>query len=383
MSLDEKDSGRGFTEIIGRDSLGNIRRIQSVVRGDGITAVPIDGTVIVESTFGADPLPDSYFRIINTGATNDTWRVDIAATAADPTSPDRDLPAYTKTFTIVAGEVGDELKLRDRIVSELNLDTVFKDDCLLKAIAVVDRSIVHISSTAFSLSGEFYERPNAGDFDVVVTGTAQVVIGFDNMLSRSKPVVLDRDPNNPHRSGVFGISGSVTVTAKDLADLYIQEATNVTYGNDMRQDGSVTPVDFIVAPSIITDIFIEHMIFDAQGNGIKFGQFLNKNQPLTNGVEVTIKSDNTTTTFPVLKSTEAFKNKWAALSGDGANFRIDVQSAADEILAILTFNNPFILRVSGTFGAGNDDFIRVRIQDDISTQIGRFNFRAKGFEKEP
>jgi hypothetical protein len=380
----DRRSGRGANYIIGKDNIGNLRRIQSVVRGDGITALPIDGTVTVQSTFGADPLCDSHFKIVNTGATNDTLRIDIAATTADPTSPDRDVPAYTKTFTVQAGEVGDEIAFADRIVSELNLDSTFKDTCLLKAIRVVDRAIVHISSTAFSLSGEFYERPNAGDFAVTVTGSTSVIVVYDNMISRSKPVVLDRDPNNPHRSGVFGISGSVTVTSKDLEDLFIEEATHTTYGNDMLQNGSLgSPIDFMVDPSSTTDIFIETLIFDGQGNGIKFGQFLSKNSSLTNGVEVEIKSNNVITTFPLLYSTEDFKNKWAALSGDGANFRIDVQAGKDEMLAILSFPNPFILKIQGTFGVGNDDYIRVRIQDDTSSQITRFNFRAKGFEKEP
>ena len=32
-----------------------------------------------------------------------------------------------------------------------------------------------------------------------------------------------------------------------------------------------------------------------------------------------------------------------------------VEAAADEALAILSFANPFIIKVAGAFGAGNDD----------------------------
>jgi len=53
------------------------------------------------------------------------------------------------------------------------------------------------------------------------------------------------------------------------------------------------------------------------------------------------------------------------------------------MLAILSFNNPFLIRETGAFGGGNDDYIRVVIQDNLSSNISEFRFRAKGFEKEP
>ena len=46
-----------IVRIGGKDALGAERVINTVVRGDGITAMPIDGTVIVSSTFGADQQP--------------------------------------------------------------------------------------------------------------------------------------------------------------------------------------------------------------------------------------------------------------------------------------------------------------------------------------
>lgn len=366
--------------IIGEDALASIRRVQTKVRSDGLTALVTDATVIVESTFGFDQQPDSYFQIINTGATGDTWTIFIAGTTADPSSPDRDVPSYTKIFTVLAGEVGDELKLRDRIIQELNADTVFKNTVFLKANKATDRAIIHIQSQKFSVSGDFWERPLAGNFNVTVTGSAVRTLGFDNLISRSKPVTISRDRDSPHRLGLFGVTGSVSVTAKELSDLFIQEAMNGG-SNDMKVNGSVTPVDFTIPASSTTDIFIEDLIFDGQANGIKFGQFLAQNIPLTNGLEITIKSDDVTTIFPIIKSTEDFKNKWAALSGDGSHFRIDVQAGRDEMLAIFSFPNPFLLRVAGSFTT--DDFIRVRVRDNLTAGIQRLNFRAKGFEKEP
>lgn len=371
-------------ELAGSDSLAAYRRVNTKVRSDGLTALVTDATVVVESTFGFDQNPDSFFRIVQTGSAGCEWTVFIAATANDPTSPDRDAPAYSKIFTVTAPEVGDELSFRDRIVQELNADTTFRNTCGLKAQKATDRAIVHIYSENFSASGEFWERPNAGDFNITIGGSPAdgvVIIGFDNLISRSKPVTISRDYDSPHRLGLFGITGNVRVEQKDLADLFVAEALN-SGSNDMRVNASLaSPIDFTIPASAATDLFIEMLIFDGGGNGIKFGQFLSKNTTLANGVEVTIKSDNVTTTFPVIYTTEGFKNKWSALSGDGANFRIDVQAGQDEMLAILKFNNPFIMRVAGSFST--DDFIRVRIRDNLSSQLIRFNFRAKGFEKEP
>lgn len=373
--------GQLVARIGGIDSLGAERVANTKVRSDGLVALATDATVVVESTFGFDQQPDSFFQIINTGAVGDTWTVYIAGTTADPSSPDRDVPAYTKVFTVLLAEVGDELKLRDRIIQELNADTVFKNTVFLKAGKATDRAIVHIQSLKFSVSGDFWERPNAGDFDVTVTGSAVRTVGFDNLISRSKPVTISRDRDSPHRLGLFGVTGSVSVTAKELSDLFVQEALNAG-SPDMRVNASLgSPIDFVIAASATTDLFIEDLIFDGQANGIKFGQFLAQNNALANGVEVTIKSDDVTTTFPVIKSTEDFKNKWASLSGTGDTFRIDVQAGRDEMLAIIDFNNPFLLRVAGSFTT--DDFIRVRIRDNLTSGVQRFNFRAKGFEKEP
>lgn len=374
------------SELSGSDSLAAYRKVNTKVRSDGLTALVTDATVVVESTFGFDQNPDSYFTIINTGGAGTTWTIFINGTSNDPSTPDRDVPSYTKVFTVLGGEEGDEIGFRDRIIQELNADTTFKDTCLLKAQKSTDRAVVHIYSKAFSASGEFYERPLANSFTVTVGGSpgnGVVVVGFDNLISRSKPVTISRDFDSPHRLGLFGITGNVRVEAKELADIFIDEAKNGG-SPDMLVNASLgSPIDFTIPASLTTDLFIEELIFDAQGNGIKFNQFFSKSGAggLTNGIEVTIQSDNTVSVFPVLKATEDFKNKWAALSGTAATFRLDIQSGSDECLAILSFNNPFIIRIAGTFST--DDFIRVRIRDNINSGLSRFNFRVKGFEKAP
>jgi hypothetical protein len=371
----------GEVEITGKDPLAVYRNVQTKVRTDGLTALVTDATVTVESTFGVVDRPFSFFTLINTGTAGNTITITVAGTSNDTTSPDGDVPLYSKVFTVVAGEVGDEPKLTKRIITELNADTTFRTVVFLKATRATDRNVVIIRSDKFSQSGEFYERPLAGDFAVATTGTAQVVVGFDNLISRSIPVVINPDIDSGHRLGRFGISGAVTVSATQLSDLFTAQALNAGSA-DMRVNGSVTPKLFTIGAGA-TQLFIEHMYFYAQGNGIQFGRFISQNSPITNGIEVTIKSDNIITTFPLLRSTEDFKNEWAALSGDGANFRIDVQSGKDELLAILRLPNPFLIRETGAFGAGNDDYIQVKIQDNLQSGLSALKFRCKGFEKEP
>lgn len=377
------------SELGGSDPLGAYRKVATKVRTDGLVALVTDATVVVESTFGFDQNPDSFFRIINTGQAGTTWTIYIGPTNNDPTVPDRDLPSYTKVFTVLLAEEGDEIAFRDRIVQELNQDSVFKDNTFLKAQRVTDRSTVHIYSTKLSAGGEFYERPNVGDFNVTIGGTpgdGVVVLGFDNLISRSKPVTISTDIDSPHRLGLFGITGSVQVTAGSLSDLYIQEVTEdgLPNGNsDLRVGNPVSPAnptEFFIATVLEKDLFVEELIFDAQGNGIKFGNFLSQNSALDDPVLVEIKSDDVITQFPPIYTTEDFKNVFAALGGNGANFRLDVQPGADEMLAIISFANPFIIRATGTFSI--DDYVKVTIQSNTLQSINRFKFRVKGFEKE-
>jgi hypothetical protein len=358
--------------------------VQTKVRGDGLTALVTDSTVTVESTFGVVDRPFSFFTIVRTGAQGDTITLTVAATTSDSTSPDADAPSFSKIFTIQAGEVGNEASLTSRIISELNLDSAFRTQAFLKAIKATDRNVVIIRSDKFSQSGEFWERPLAGDFAVSTTGTAQVIVGFDNLVARSIPVVINPDVDSGHRLGRFGISGSVTVTSTQISDFFTAEAKNAGSA-DLRVNGSVgTPVVFTI-PAQDKQIFVEHLYFHAQGNGIQFGKFISQNTVLSNGagVYVEIKSDNVVTTFEEITSTEDFKNKWAAYSGDGANFKVDVQSGRDEMLAIFRRPNPFILRETRAFGVGNDDYIKVFIRSNLSGSIAAFRFRAVGFEKEP
>jgi len=384
---DAEHNLRALTESVlaGLDSLANFRRVQTKVRGDGLTALVTDATVVVESTFGADQQPDSHYTIINTGGAGTTWTFNLAATLVDPSIPDRDIPAFQKIFTIDAGEVGDEMKLRDRMVQEFNSDVTFRA-AGLKAEKSTDRAIVHIFSEKFSLSGEFYERPLAGDFNMTIGGApgdGVVVVGFDNFISRTKQVSITKDFDSPHRLGLFGITGQVFVTAKDLSDLFIAEASKDGLGVifDMGVNGSITPVEFRIEASPDTDVFVEELRIFGQGNGIQFKGWLTSNNPLSNGLSIEIQSDNIITQLPLLFTTADIKNKFALGQGDATGFKLDIASGRDEFLGVFKFANPFIMRVAGTFT--NDDHISIVVQDNLSATQAEIEFLAKGFEKEP
>jgi len=372
--------------IKGDDNLAVSRQVQTKVRSDGLTALVTDATVVVETTFGQDQQPDSFFKIVNTGGAGTPWTLDIAGTTVDPSTPDRDVPAYQKIFTVQAGEVGDEIAFRDRIVQELNADNNFRDGgAQLKAQKATDRGIIHIYSESFSLSGEFYERPAAGSFAVTIGGSpgdGVVVVGFDNLISRPKPVSISKDFDSPHRLGLFGITGDINVTAKQLSDLFIEAASldglGVTY--DLGINGSGTPQEFIIPASTTTDVFVQELRIFGQGNGIQFKGWLTSNNALANGLSIEIKSDDIVTTFPMLYTTADIKNKFSF--GQGATgFKLDIASGRDDFIGVFTFENPFIVRTQGTFTV--DDYIKVTVNDNLTSTQTELEFWAKGFEKEP
>jgi hypothetical protein len=353
-----------------------IREVEVVQRTDGKNALAVDSRTTIDQVFGRDPLPDSYFSILNTGVAGNTWTLDIAATSKDPTSPDRDIPAYQKIFTVQAGEVGDEIALRNRIISELSADSTFEDTCFLKAQAPVGdlRAIVHITSTEFSLSGEFVERPNAGDFDVNVTGSADVDIAFDNLIARGKPTSLARDPNNPHRIGILGISGSVVTTPGAVGDLIEDYLSNATYGSDMTQDGSVTPVvyQYLADVTGTYDYFIQSISVHGQDNGIKYRQFLAV-ATLSTGITTSIVSDGQTQTRPTINDTEDLKHEW--VRGLVGNYSLEFAPGTDDVVATAVFDPPFPLR------AGSSDKIEMTVNDNL-TAVSSLDVLVNGFKKE-
>lgn len=324
----------------------------------------------IESLRAFDPIADTWGYIgteqdsIGVGAAGDTIRTQIAA--GDNATL---FPAVDVSTTVQAGDTEEDLA--NRHVADLNSDPDFS---LRYFARRVNNRAVTVYITARE-PGPQGERPNVGDYLFTATGTTTVTAAFDNIIRRSKITSLARDPSNP-TLGILGISGSVTASEGNISGRFIEFAENGG-SSDLLVNGSGSPVDFTIPANVDNEKFITSLRFAAGGNGMKFGQFFSKNQTLTNGVEVTIRSNNAEFVFPLLKSTEDFKNNFSLGSDNFAYFRVPGTDHAD---ATLSFPAPIQLFRQGTFGT--DDFIRVRIQDDLNSGLSLFNFRAFGFTRE-
>ena len=334
------------------------------------------GLVQIEEIFGQDPFPDSFFTINTAGGIGDTIRIQLAATTIDTTSPDSNAPAFDETYTLVAADVGNELKLRDNLITYMNArpGTAL---AFIKFKKAKDIRVIHVTSTKRSLPGEFYERSTDGDFGTTTTGTTSTTDGYITFESRGKSTSLARDPDSPHRLGILGISGSVTVTPGALTDRFFLPVLNGGSDN-LRVNGSVTPVNFRIESDATKSLFIQELRFIAVANGIKYDQFLNLNMRLTNGVLTTIQSSESVFNFLPINSTEDFL---ATFSEPPQSFRFEKQAGADVMIGSFQLDNPFEIQKTGTFAI--DDYIQVTIQDNLtSTNLKTFKFYALGFKKE-
>jgi len=356
--------------------------VADVVLEGGTKKLAVKADVTVNEILGADPLPDSYFTIDFAGAIGDTVRVQVAATANDSTSPDRDLPAVDVTSTLTATEAGNEQALADLIVSDLNADTNFQN-AFLEAFSIEEdgddgkRAIVHVTSKIFSLNSEFAERPNSGDFAVSVTGTTLVTVAFDTFISRGKPTSLARDPQNPHRLGILGISGSVRVRGENVSDLFFKDA-EFGGSNDLTIDGQTTPTTFSVNANAAggKDIFVEQLKLFGIDTNIKVqnSKFMGQNSALTNGIVVTVTSLGEVTVLPTIMSTADFLARFGTTASDN---KIINQSGGDFIEAVFNFIAKNILV---QLKAGTSDKIEILIQDDISA-VTSLILAVEGFEE--
>lgn len=352
-------------------------------------ALVTDAFVTVEQVFGFDDFADSWFFIDDTGDDGTVWDIDIPEGPNDTTSPFDNDPVVSVQIAVTATEEGDEILLRDKIIAALNADGNFNTGW--KAKFIKDNPAVHIQSKRI---GEKGERLVAGDFGIsfsVTIGTPAFSLqqSDNNIIKRrGKQNSGSRDPRDP-RLVTIGISGEVQAVPGAAGDIFDQNLTDdgtptVDQGGtgdaDLRVNGSLgTPVEFFVGTDLVKDIFITELRFYGGGNGIQFGGFLSKNNPLTNGILVEIRSDEQVLDFSPMRTTEDFKNKWSF--GSGANFRLDLVSGTDQFLAVLIFQNPFPLRKTGTFISG-DDYVKCFIRDNITTGLSELEIRAFGFFRE-
>jgi hypothetical protein len=278
-------------------------------------------------------------------------------------------------FTVLAGEVGDEVALATRMVSEIRADAA-ADASELTAILVKDNenAVVFITSKK---RGEFFERPNVNDFTVAVIGSAVTTVGFSNFIARGKANELARSKSDP-RVGVLGISGSVTSTAQDV-DLLLEEFAMDGGGFDLTVDGSVTPVEFTIDANAAggTNKVITTFKLYGDDTNIKVGEgaWWGVNSALTNGLLVEITKEGVTDTFRNLKSTN---DVLARMSSTPEKSEIVRQSGGDYMAAVFDFADRGI---QITLEAGTTDQIKVTVRDD-NTAISDMFFVVEGFEEE-
>lgn len=353
----DKD-GSTPVRIVGRDEIYSA----DVILEDGLRKLATTKKVNVESLSGVQESATNYF-FIDSVADGQTLTLSIAQTSG--------APAYSKTFTVGVGET--DLEFTQRIILELNQDfTNFQP--YYRALDIDDNPAVFILAKTI---GEAGEAPNIDDFNV--TGTVPVTRGFDNLVRRTSTVQASLSTKDP-RLAVFGISGTVESKDASVEGLFVlapyrngdpaQKAMNV--------NGATVVQEYTFPMDNLDDIFVTEIRFFGLGNGIQFTKFLNLNTAIVNGIEIEIKTNNEMIVFPLIKTTEDFADKFAF--GGGDNFQVYIQSGADKFISAFV-TSAFPLRRSGTFGVGNDDYIKIRIRDNL-TGVSQLEALVVGFTQE-
>lgn len=341
-----------------------------IVLDGGVKKLRTLADVTVNSLRGFDPIADTWFFIgteqnsIGVGAAGDTVRVQIAA-GDNPSL----FPAVDVSTTVLNGDT--EALLAARIVANLNGNANFAANFFARVLYTYATG-VYITA---KVPGPGSERPNVDDFQVTTTGTTVATRAFQDIIRRQKNTSLARDPANP-TLGVLGISGTVQAGAGEVTGRIVEFASNGGSPN-LLVDGSVTPVDFQINASATKQRFITSIRFEALANGMQFTRFLGQNGPLTNGILLTVRSNNSQIDFPAIKTTEDFASYFSL---GPANFDFYDVAGTDYFRATLTFEAPFQLYKQGTFAT--DDFIRIRVRDNLTSGVVRFQAIAFGFERD-
>jgi hypothetical protein len=340
----------------------------SIILDGGVNKLQTLADVTVNSLRGFDPIADTWFYI---GTENNSTGVGSAGNTVtvqiDAGDNLVDFPAVNESITVIAGD--NEETLASRIVSELNLNTNFT---LRFRAQKINKKAVTVYITAKE-SGPQGERPAIDSFRVVTTGTTVCTRAFQNIIRRQKQTSLARDPQDP-TLGVLGISGSVTSSQGDVTSRFL-EYLKFAGSDDLRLNGSVTPIDVTFTPSTTDETFISAIRIVASGNGIKFGQFLNKSA-LTNGLLFSLQSNGSTLIFPPLKTTD---DLLAVFSFGNENFSLFIQAGGDVMRATLSFDVPVQISKIGSFPI--NDFLNLRIRDDL-TALTSFKVLVSGYRRE-
>jgi len=320
-----------------------------VVLEGGVKKLMVAADVTIDEVRGKDMYPSSWTEITNAVAST---TITLTIGSHGPWV----IPISTTDIYVAA----------EQAVSYLNGQSTYNQ--YFTARKVLDNAIFHTESDVWGEAGEETTYSASG------SGGTTTNDGFGDFRIRRKVNSLSFDVRDP-RVGILGISGSVTQIPGELSKLCIINPTNATYGAEMNKNGSVTPIIYEIACIANEDRLVKELRFYANAAGIKFGQFLNINTVLTNGIEIKIKSNNEVSTLPLIKTTEGFQTEFAL---GKVNFQFFSGAGLDNILASFQFENPFVIKRSGSYTV--DDYIQVKIQDNLSA-VSKLRVLAFGFRQ--
>ena len=157
--------------------------------------------------------------------------------------------------------------------------------------------------------------------------------------------------------------------------IFIKQLRNSSNSYEIQTaDGSITPVDFYIAPPSNETWFVTRwMIQIIDTKGFDVTNFASLSTPLTNGLDCLIESNGVQTSF--LDHTIKSNSDISALAYDT---RLDTYGNADDV-----FHTRWTLSKTGKAvqlnGSTNDKLI-VKVQDDL-TAITRIHINAQGYIK--
>jgi len=132
-----------------------------------------------------------------------------------------------------------------------------------------------------------------------------------------------------------------------------------------------SPIDFLINADPTKDRFLQAIRIVTNASGVKFQQFLSKSGiVLPNGIELRIRSNGIETVFPLLTTTDDLFNTFS-IGSDNFNF---ITGAGDDQLR---FTRMFEAPLPQLF-KGTADFMRLRVQDDLTSDINNLQALAFG-----
>lgn len=139
--------------------------------------------------------------------------------------------------------------------------------------------------------------------------------------------------------------------------------------DEMSVDGSVTPVVFEFGPDDYNDgtkdAEIREFKVQLRDNQYTVDGFMGINTPLTNGVLIEIKSNNSTLSYEPIVDNGDWEFKFTV--GAGSEVDLTIDNSGNILTA--TSRGSIVLARKDYHGVGNDDYIRITIRDDISNLV--------------